>query len=259
MTTITNKIHLEPITIERSVTDSPLFQINGRLEQLDWRKNQHHFFRFLEELPRILRRDIPENVFNEVILHYQTLNNLLLESHLHDESFNNGNMLTYFLALLEHHTTLHGREIQVKNLRRIFRLWGIDDNFHFYLRRISHARERLAAAELLKFDPQKTLDELQKKINHLIDYLTLKLPVKNDDLEKIRERVTTLLHKRVIPYASIQDAGLTMIVASFPEYLEIPALKLYFLLNLREELKVDLNALRKRVQRYRRRLKEKNL
>jgi hypothetical protein len=57
----------------------------------------------------------------------------------------------------------------------------------------------------------------------------------------------------------LQDAGLTMIVVSFPEYLEIPALKLYFLLNLREELKVDLNALQKRVQRYRKRLKEKNL
>ncbi|NPD89897.1 MAG: hypothetical protein HGN29_14380 [Asgard group archaeon] len=259
MTTITNKIHLEPITIERSVTDTPLFLINGRLERLDWRKNQHHFFRFLEELPKILRRDVPENVFNEVMLHYQNLNNLLLESHLHDESFNNGNMLTYFLALLEYHTTLHGREIQFKNLRRIFRLWGIDDNFTFYLRRITQARERLETAELLKFDPLSSLDELQKKINHLIDYLSLKLPIKNDDLERIRERVTKLLDKRIIPYASIQDAGLTMIVASFPEYLEIPALKLYFLLNLREELKVDLNALRKRVQRYRVRLKEKNL
>lgn len=259
MTTITNKIHLEPITIERSVTDTPLFLINGKLERLDWRKNQTHFFRFLEELPRILRRDVPENVFNEVILHYQNLNNLLLESHLHDESFNNGNMLTYFLALLEHHTTLHGREIQIKNLRRILRLWGIDDNFTFYLRRISQARERLETAELLKFDPFTTLDELRKKIDKLIDYLTLKLPVKNDDLEKIRERVTQLIDKRIIPYASIQDAGLTMIVASFPEYLEIPAIKLYFLLNLREELKVDLNALRKRVQRYRKRLKAKNL
>jgi hypothetical protein len=252
-------MHLEPLAIERSVTDTPLFLINGKLRRLDWRKNQHHFFRFLEELPKILKRDVPENVFNEVILHYQNLNNLLLESHLHDESFNNGNMLTYFLALLEHHTTLHGREIQFKNLRRIFRLWGIDDNFTFYLRRISQARERLETAELLKFDPHSTLDELQKKINHLIDYLSLKLPVKNDDLERIRERVTQLLDKRIIPYASIQNAGLTMIVASFPEYLEIPALKLYFLLNFREELKVDLNALRKRVQRYRERLKKNNL
>ncbi|MCG3225366.1 MAG: hypothetical protein H7645_00490 [Candidatus Heimdallarchaeota archaeon] len=259
MTTITNKIHLEPLTIERSVIETPLFLINGKLRRLDWRKNQHHFFRFLEELPKILRRDVPENVFNEVILHYQNLNNLLLESHLHDESFNNGNMLIYFLALLEHHTTLHGREIQFKNLRRIFRLWGIDDNFTFYLRRIAQARERLETAELLKFDPLSTLDDIQKKINHLIDYLSLKLPVKNDDLERIRERVTKLLDKRIIPYASIQDAGLTMIVASFPEYLEIPALKLYFLLNLRKEFKVDLNALRKRVQRYRERLKEKNL
>ncbi|MCG3220059.1 MAG: hypothetical protein H7641_01660 [Candidatus Heimdallarchaeota archaeon] len=259
MTTITNKIHLEPLAIERSVTDTPLFLINGKLRRLDWRKNQHHFFRFLEELPKILRRDVPENVYNEVILHYQNLNNLLLESHLHDESFNNGNMLTYFLAILEHHTTLHGREIQFKNLRRIFRLWGIDDNFTFYLRRISQARERLETAELLKFDPLNTLDELQKKINHLIDYLTQKLPVKNDDLERIRERVTRLIDKRIIPYASIQDAGLTMIVASFPEYLEIPALKLYFLLNLREELKVDLNALRKRVLRYRERLGKHNL
>jgi hypothetical protein len=259
MTTITNKIQLEPLTIERSVTDTPLFLINGKLARLDWRKNQHHFFRFLEELPKILRRDVPENVFDEVILHYQNLNNLLLESHLHDESFNNGNMLTYFLALLEHHTTLHGREIRVKNLRRIFRLWGIDDNFTLYLRRISQARKRLETAELLKFDPQTTLDELLKKINHLIDYLTLKLPVKKNDLEKIRERVTTLLDKRIIPYASIQDAALTMIVASFPEYLEIPALKLYFLLNLKQELKVDLNALRKKVQRYRDRLDKKNL
>ena len=259
MTTITNKIHLEPITIERSVTDSPLFLINGKLERLDWRKNQHHFFRFLEELPKILRREVPENVFNEVILHYQNLNNLLLESHLHDESFNNGNMLTYFLALLEHHTTLHGREIKVKNLRRIFRLWGVDSNFTFYLRRISQARERLEKAELLKFDPLHTIDELQKKTNHLIDYLTLKLPIRSDDLERIRERVAKLIDKRIIPYASIQDAGLTMIVASFPEHLEIPALKFYFLLNFKEELNVDLNALRKRVLRYIRRLQEKNL
>ena len=42
MTTITNKIHLEPITIERSVTDTPLFLINGKLERLDWRKEYFH-------------------------------------------------------------------------------------------------------------------------------------------------------------------------------------------------------------------------
>jgi len=256
MTTTLNNIELKTVLSERSVSETPLFLVNGNLERLDWRKKQHHFFRFLEILPRVLRKDVATNLFNQTVLHFQNLNELLLESHFNDDTFNNGDMLAYFLALLEYHSTLHKIDIKEKTLLRILRFWGIDSNYDYYIGKISLARTFLEKADLLKFDQSKCLEEIQSKTIQLFGYLENKLPTQDISLDSIKERIYELIEKQIIPHANSQDSALTMIVAFFPEYLEIPALKLYFMLNLRKDLKVDLTALKKRVKRYRMRLKK---
>ncbi|MHA2357636.1 MAG: hypothetical protein ACXABK_02565 [Candidatus Heimdallarchaeaceae archaeon] len=259
MTTTLNNIELKTVPSEKSVSESPLFLINGKLERLDWRKKQHHFFRFLEILPRVLRKDVPSNLFNQTVLHFQTLNELLLESHFNDETFNNGDMLAYFLALLENHSSLHKIELQEKTLLRILRFWGIDSNYDYYFGKIALARTFLEKSDLLKFDQSKCLEEIQSKVIQLFGYLESKLHTIDISLDRVKEKVYDLLEKQIIPFANSQDTALIMIVAFFPEYLAVPALNLYFMLNIREDFKVDLAALKRRVTCFRKRLRKINL
>ncbi len=256
MTTVIKKLQLEPLVKNELELKSRLYLINGKLKRIDWKTEQRHFFRFLEIVSDLVGIDVPEHLFAETVIHFLRLNNLLLESHANDASFNNGDMLAYFLALLDHHTTLNGKEIQERNLLRIFKYWGIDKEFDHYLKKISQAKTSLENAQLMKYNYELDSKELLVKASQIIRYLREILPKEQEILENIYENVANLISKRIIPYAEMNDAVLTMIVAFFPKYMEIPAVNLFTMLHLREDLKVDLPTLRKRVHRYRDKLRK---
>jgi hypothetical protein len=70
----------------------------------------------------------------------------------------------------------------------------------------------------------------------------------------LKERVLELSERKIVPYANLRESALTMIVAFFPTYINLPAARLVVLLNLRRDFQVNLTALRKRVKRYQERL-----
>lgn len=82
------------------------------------------------------------------------------------------------------------------------------------------------------------------------------LPQASEELDVVLEEITKLIRKKIIPFASISTAALTMIVAFFPFYLNYPAVKLYIMLHLQKELSVHLPTLRKDVIRFRKKLQK---
>jgi len=254
MTTVIKKLELEPLQKTYQESEHPYFFTNGKIQQIDFRKETTHFFRFLEITSSILWKDVPSKIFTEAFLHYQRLFELMIESHLNDKYFNNEDLLAYFLALLDHHVILQGKEIPEKSIERILRFWGYDEKYELFYCKISYAKQILEKSELLKHNYDTSHTELFAKVEQLLLYLREKVSEENDFLDLIREQVLKMVEKRVIPYANLRDAALTMIVAFFPKYIEIPAMKLYLLLNLRADFDIDLTHLQKRVERYRNRI-----
>ncbi|MBY9002050.1 MAG: hypothetical protein KGD64_14115, partial [Candidatus Heimdallarchaeota archaeon] len=70
------------------------------------------------------------------------------------------------------------------------------------------------------------------------------------------ERVLDLSERKIIPYANIRESALTMIVALFPIYIDLPAARLVILLNLRRDFQINLETLRKRVKRFQEKLRK---
>ena len=254
MTTVIKKLELEPLQKTYQESKHPYFFTNGKIQQIDFRKETTHFFRFLEITSNILWKDIPSEIFTEAFLHYQRLFELMIESHLNDKYLNNEDLLAYFLALLYHHVTLQGKELPEKSIQRILRFWGYDEKYDLFYRKISYAKQILEKSELLKHNYETSHTELFAKVEQFLFYFREKIFEENDFLNLIREHVLKLVEKRIIPYASLKDAAITMIVSFFPKHIEIPAMKLYLLLNLRADFDIDLTHLKKRVERYRNRI-----
>ena len=254
MTTVIKKLDTKPLESPTEKVTIPEFLINGKLEKFDWQQNHNHFFHFLEIISKLLRKNIPENIFTDSVLHFQNIYALLLESHQNDSSFQNDYILAYFLAILDYNMTRNGKEIQSKNISRILRFWGMDKDHESFLKKISLAKQNLENADLLKFSSDYCIKELQTKVFQWLKYLEELLQTRDEKLEMVRERVIELLEKNIIPYANLRESALTMIVAFFPEYINRPAARLVILLNLRRDFQVNLTALRKRVRRYQKRL-----
>jgi len=256
MTTIVDKVHLQ--SLEKTIRElhTPLFLINGKLEHIDWSHDLRHIFRFIEIISDLTKKSIPENIFAEAYIQFQYLSDLLLESHSNDNSFNNDDMLAYFLALLDNTLAYYGRELQQKLLHRILRFWGVDRDIGVHTRKVTQAKKILENAKLLRNDSENVTDELQAKVNLLAKYLKQILPQASEELDVVLEEITKLIRKKIIPFASISTAALTMIVAFFPFYLDYPAVKLYIMLHLQEELNVHLPTLRKDVIRFRKKLQK---
>lgn len=259
MTAIINHALLEPLQKSELDIVFPPLTINGKLTEIDWRKDQRHFFRFLEIIPKLLKPDISKDIFTNTILHYQKLNDLLLESHISDDHFSNGDMLAYFLALLDHHTVLNNREIQEKNLLRVLRYWGIDDGYEHFYSKISQAKHSLSKAELLKFDPRTSTKEIETKFFQIASYLENILPEDIVPINSIKSEVLELIDKRLIPCESALDAAITMIVVFFPKYIPSPTTRFYALLHLKREMKINLRNLYKNVYRYMSKLERRNI
>ena len=254
MTTVIKKLDFKPLESPKDKVTIPEFLINGKLEKFDWQQNHNYFFQFLEIISKLLRNNIPERVFTDSFLHFQNIYTLLLESHQNDSSFQNDDILAYFLAILDYNITLNGKKIQVKNISRILRFWGMDKDHESFLKKISLAKQNLENADLLKFSSDYCIKELQVKIFQWLKYLEELLPTQHEKLEILKERVLGLSEKKIIPYANLRQSALTMIVAFFPTYITLPAVRLVILLNLRRDFQVNLTALRKRVKRYQERL-----
>ncbi|MCE7748724.1 MAG: hypothetical protein GPJ51_10010, partial [Candidatus Heimdallarchaeota archaeon] len=233
--------------------------VNGKLERIDKSSDQRHVFRFIEITRDLTKRTIPESIFMEAFFHFQYLNDLLQESHSNDVLFNNDDMLAYFLAILDTTLLFHGQELQEKQLNRILKFWGVEQEFNVFSRKITQAKTILENANLLRDNSKICFEELLFKSKLLIDYLKDILPQNPDQLEQILEHIENLAQKRIIPYASISDAALIMIVSFFPLCLKVPAVKLFTMLQLREDLNIDLALFRKDVDRYRNRLERFNL
>ena len=256
MTTIVDSVHLQPLEKTIRELQTPLFLINGKLERIDWSQDLRHIFRFIEIISDLAKRSIPENIFAEAFIQFQYLSDLLQESHSGDNSFNNDDMLAYFLALLDNTLAYYGRELHQNLLHRILRFWGVDRDIGVYTRKVTQAKKILENAKLLRNDSENVTDELHAKVNLLAKYLKQILPQASEELDLVLEEITKLIRKKIIPFASISNAALTMIVAFFPFYLDYPAVKLYTMLHLQEELNVHLPTLRKDVLRFRNKLQK---
>ena len=254
MTTIVDKVQLQPLEKTILELQTPFFLINGKLERIDWSHDLRHVFRFIEIISDLAKKSIPENIFAETFIQFQYLSELLLESQSSDNGFNNDDMIAYFLALLDNTLAHYGRDLDQKLLSRILRFWGVDNISGIYGKKITQAKNILESAQLVYTDCEKIIDELLTKINLLINYLKQILPQASEELDVMLDRITDLTRKNIIPYANVSNSALTMIVAFFPFYLNYPAVKLYVMLHLREDLKVPLPALRKDVHRFRRKL-----
>lgn len=254
MTTVIKKLDFKPLESPKDKVTIPEFLINGKLEKFDWQKNHSHFFQFLEIISKLLRKNIPERVFTDSVLHFQNIYTLLLESHQNDSSFQNDDILAYFLAVLDYNMTINGKEIQVKNISRILRFWGMDKDYETFLKKIALAKQNLEDADLLKFSSDYCIKELQTKVFQWFKYLEELLQTRHEKLEMIKERVLGLSERKIVPYAKLRESALTMIVVFFPTYINLPAARLVILLNLRRDFQVNLTALRKRVKRYQERL-----
>ena len=250
MTTVIKKLDFKPLDIPKEEVTIPEFLINGKLERFDWQKNHSHFFRFLEIASHLLRKDIPEKIFTDSVLQFQRIYALLLESHQGDNSFQNGDILAYFLAILENNVVMNGNEIKAKNIHRILRFWGMDKNYDSFLRKVSMAKNNLESANLLKINTDSCIQELQAKVFQWLKYLEELLQTRHEKLEEIQENVLELTAKKIIPYANLREAALIMIVAFFPTYLDFPAARLIVLLNIRKDFGINLNSLRKSVRRF---------
>lgn len=256
MTTVIKKLDFKPLESPKDKVTIPEFLINGKLEKFDWQKNHNHFFQFLEIISKLLRNNIPEKVFSDSVLHFQNIYTLLLESHQNDTSFQNDDVLAYFLAVLEYNLVMNGKDIQEKNISRILRFWGMDKDHESFLKKISLAKQNLENAELFKISSDFCIKELQTKVFQWLKYLEELLQIRHEKLEMLKEKVLDLSERKIIPYANLRESALTMIVAFFPTYINLPAARLVILLNLRRDFQVNLTALRKRVKRYQERLQK---
>ncbi|MBY9001036.1 MAG: hypothetical protein KGD64_08990, partial [Candidatus Heimdallarchaeota archaeon] len=154
MTTVIKKLDFKPLESSNEQVTIPKFLINGKLEKFDWQQNHTHFFHFLEIISKLLHKNISEKVFTDSVLHFQNIYTLLLEIHQRDSSFQNEDILAYFLAILEYTLTMNGKEIQVKDISRILRFWGMDKNHDSFLKKISLAKQNLYNADLLKYSSE---------------------------------------------------------------------------------------------------------
>jgi hypothetical protein len=256
MTTIVDKVQLLPLEKTIRELQTPLFLINGKLERIDWSQDLRHVFRFIEIISDLAKKSIPENIFAETFIQFQYLSDLLLESHSGDNSFNNDDMIAYFLALLDITLAHYGRELEQKLFFRILRFWGVDQDIGTYSKKVTQAKNILENAQLVYTDCEKIIDEILTRVSLLTKYLKEILPQANEELDLMLEEITDLTRKKVVPYANVSNSALTMIVAFFPFYLNYPAVKLFVMLHLKEDLKVPLPSLRKDVFRYRKRLQK---
>ncbi|MHA1200718.1 MAG: hypothetical protein ACTSQF_15470 [Candidatus Heimdallarchaeaceae archaeon] len=237
MTTIIDNMQTQPLVKSLRELQTPLFLINGKLKRIDKSSDHRHV-----------------SIFTEAFLQFQYLNDLLQESHSNDVSFNNDDMLAYFLAILDATLILHGQELQEKHLYRILKFWGVEKELSVFSRKITQAKSILENANLLRDNSKICTEELLFKSNLLIDYLKDILPQHSYQLEQILEHTETLAQKGISPYASVSDAALIMIVSFFPLYLDIPAAKLCIMLHLQKDLQINLTVLKKDVARFAQRL-----
>ncbi len=256
MTTIIDNVQLQPLVNSLRELHSPLFLVNGKLEHINRSSDQRHVFRFVEIIASLTKHTISENIFTEAFLQFQYLNDLLQESHSNDMSFNNDDMLAYFLAMLDTTLTIHGKELQMKHIHRILKFWGVDKDLDVFSRKLTQAKTILDNAGLLRDNSRKCTEELLSKANLLFSYLKDIFPHQTYQLEQIFERIEILVQKKILPYASISNAALIMIVSFFPLYLEMPAVKLCIMLQLKKDLNINLTNLKKDVERFQNKLEK---
>ena len=197
MTTVIKKLELEPLQKSYQESEHPFILANGKLKQIDFRKDTTYFFRFLEITSDLLWKDIPSEIFTEAFLHYQRLFELMIESHLNDKYFNNEDLLAYFLALLDHHVTLQGKEFQERSIQRILRFWGFDDKYDLFYQKISYAKQILEKSELLKHNYDTSHTEILSRVEQLLSYFREKVSEENDFLDFIRDEVLKLVERRL--------------------------------------------------------------
>ena len=130
----------------------------------------------------------------------------------------------------------------------------MDKDHEPFLKKISLAKQNLENADLLNISSDCCIKELQAKVFQWIKYLEELLQTRHEKLEMLKDKVLGLSERKIIPYANLRESALTMVVAFFPTYINLPAARLVILLNLRRDFQVDLTALRKRVKRYQERL-----
>ena len=179
---------------------------------------------------------------------------MLLESHQNDTSFQNDDILAYFLAVRVYTGGESILSLYVRDILRTLRFWGMDKDYEPFLKKISLTKQNLENADLLKTSSDCCINELQAKIFQWLKYLEELLQTRHEKLEMLKDKVLGLSERKIIPYANLRDSALTMIVAFFPTYINLPAARLVILLNLRRDFQVNLTALRKRVRRYQQRL-----
>ena len=259
MTTIIDDAQLQPLVQSLRELPSPLFLVNGKMERINKSSDQRHVFRFIEIIRELTKRNIPEDIFTDAFHQFQYLNDLLQESHSNDVSFNNDDMLAYFLAMLDSTLLSYGQELQQKHFNRIMRFWGVEKDIGDFTRKVTQAKSILKNANLLRGNSKICREELLFKSRLLLDYFKDILPQYTGQLEQIFDRIETIVQKGIIPFASISDAALVMIVSFFPFYLDIPAVRLFTMLQIQEDLGVNLVLLRKDITRFRQRLADYNL
>ena len=259
MTTIIDNLQIRPLVKSLKELQSPLFLVNGKLKRIDTSLDQRHVFRFIEIMANLTKHTIPVDIFTEAFLHFQYLNELLQESHSNNKSFNNDDVLAYFLAILYKTLLFHDIEFQERHFYRIMKFWGIEKEINLFSKKVTQATIILENANLLRYNSKKCKEELLSKSNLIVDYLKDILPRYSNQLEQIFEYTESLIHKKIVPFANSNDAALIMVVSFFPLFLEIPAVKLYIMLNLKKDLKINLAVLKKDVARFSERLAKYNL
>jgi hypothetical protein len=153
----------------------------------------------------------------------------------------------------------HGQEMQMKNFHRIMRYWGVEMEVGVFTRKVTQAKSILENANLLRDNSKICQEELLFKSNLLLDYLKDILPQSTNQLDQILDRIETIVQKGVIPFASISDAALIMIVTLFPLYIDTPAVRFFTMLQIKEDLGVNLALLRKDKERFTKRLEKQHL
>ena len=130
----------------------------------------------------------------------------------------------------------------------------MDKDHVSFLKKISLAKQNLENADLLKISLDCYIKELQVKVFQWLKYLEELLQTRHEKLDMLKDKVLGLSERKIIPYANLRETALTMVVAFFPTYINLPAARLVVLLNLRRDFQVNLTALRKRVKRYQEKL-----
>lgn len=233
------------------------FNVNGKIESISWVKNPALLYKYLKRVYFYLQKKIPIDVLDRSFLEFITISNLLRESHLNDESYNNDLFVYYLLSIIDYNACKYDFAIPQTVLNNFLRLSGVEDIVDFEL--ISQTQQFLLKSKILGAEISLHENYMLSKIDQIVHYIKNILPGLTTKIDKLRDKTHELVREHVIPIEEPSLGCIIMVLTLFPFYMHLRALQGLMVLFFQHDFELNPVIMKKKISDYEEVLKKRKL